>query len=148
MQLRNPMFKNLVEFKLKMDVLYQRNAYHQYLATVPPSVDATKDAPDVVNVCRYKIQLALCLQSNLPKCIKPITYKNLRTVRTLIKAMYFCKLKVIFFLNPWFSFSFAFSLEYRVCCLLEVQFRKDLVKYLASNIPNETVLYLAEYIFI
>ena len=34
-----------------MDVLCQTNAYYQYLTTLPPSVDAGKDAPDFVTVC-------------------------------------------------------------------------------------------------
>ena len=44
------MFKNLFGLKLKMDVLYQANAYHQYHATLTPGVDARNDAPDVASV--------------------------------------------------------------------------------------------------
>ena len=44
------MFKNLVGLKLKMDVLYQTNAYHQYLATLSPNVDAKKDVPHTSSV--------------------------------------------------------------------------------------------------
>ena len=44
------MFKNLVGLKLKMDVLYQTNAYHQYLATLSLNLDAKKRVPDVASV--------------------------------------------------------------------------------------------------
>ena len=47
-----------VRLKLKMDVLYQKNAYHQYFPTLPPSVDARKDVPDIFSV-RLKIKNAL-----------------------------------------------------------------------------------------
>ena len=50
MQPRSPIFKNLVELKLKMDVLYQTNAYHQYLATLSSNMDAKKDVPNVASV--------------------------------------------------------------------------------------------------
>ena len=44
------MYKNLVGLKLKMNVLYQTNAYHQYLATLSSNVDARKDVTDVASV--------------------------------------------------------------------------------------------------
>ena len=47
---RSPMFKNLVGLKLKTDVLFQTNAYHQYLATLSSNVDAKKYVPDVASV--------------------------------------------------------------------------------------------------
>ena len=44
------MFKNLIGLKLKTDVLFQTNAYHQYLATLSSNVDAKKYVPDVASV--------------------------------------------------------------------------------------------------
>ena len=65
MQLRSPLFKNLVGLKLKMDVLYQTNNYHQYLATLSSNVGAKKNVSDVAGV-------RLSLQSTLRKWIKTV----------------------------------------------------------------------------
>ena len=74
MRLRSPMFKNLVGLKLKMDFLYQTNAYHQHLATLPSNMDANKNVPAFSSV-RLQIQNALSFVpvEQLAKIDKKIT---------------------------------------------------------------------------
>ena len=50
-------------------------------------------------------------------------------MRSLIKAMYFSELKFTFFIKLWFSFALPFSFKYNVCRLVEVELKKDLIKY-------------------